>query len=69
MFFRDNALAYLATIFCLLVAEPIQVLLSQGAKFYEWNGLLLGSLSLMILGCLLVGKTVAEVREGIQFNQ
>ena len=69
VFFRDNALAYLVAIFCLLVADPIQVLLSQGAKLYEWNGLLLGGLSLMILGWLLTGRTVPEAAGGIQVNQ
>jgi hypothetical protein len=65
-FFRDNVLAYLVTIFCGLVADPIQALLSQGVKFYEWNGLLLAGLSLMILGWLLIGRTVPEVTVGIK---
>ncbi|HVP43698.1 MAG TPA: CPBP family intramembrane glutamic endopeptidase [Terriglobales bacterium] len=60
LFFRNNALAYLATIFCLLVARPIQDLLSQAAKVYMWNGLLLGGLSLMILAWLLLDKTLAD---------
>jgi len=63
VFFRDNALAYLATIFCLLVAKPIENLLSQAARLYEWNGLLLSGLSLMILGWLLLDRTVADLRE------
>ncbi|MFZ3213197.1 MAG: CPBP family intramembrane glutamic endopeptidase [Terriglobales bacterium] len=59
-FFRDNALAYLAAIFCVSVAEPVVGLLSQAARIYQWNGLLLGGLSLAILGWLLLpGKSAA----------
>jgi membrane protease YdiL (CAAX protease family) len=53
-FLRNNALAYLATIFCLLVARSIEGLLSQAAKAYVWNGILAGSLSILILGWLLL---------------
>ena len=60
-FFRDNALAYLAAIFWLTVAEPVVRLLSQAARVYQWNGLLLGGLSLLILGWLLLpGRPVAR---------
>ncbi|HYN16262.1 MAG TPA: CPBP family intramembrane glutamic endopeptidase [Terriglobales bacterium] len=52
-FFRDNALAYLAAVFCVTVADPVVNLLSQAARIYQWNGLLLGGLSLAILGWLL----------------
>jgi len=60
-FFRDNALAYPAAIFCVTVAEPIVRLLSQAARVYQWNGLLLGVLSLAVLGWLLLpGRSVAR---------
>jgi len=61
-FFRDNGLAYLATVFCLLVAKPTENLLSQAAKVYQWNGLLLGGLSLMILTWLLLDRKMADGR-------
>jgi len=53
-FFRDNALAYLAAIFGMLVACPSMELLSQAARVYQWNGLLLGGLSLIVLAWLLL---------------
>jgi membrane protease YdiL (CAAX protease family) len=64
-FLRDNALAYLAAIFGILVAGPIVQLLSQAASLYRWNGLLLGAVSLAILGWLLLpdrseGKNLGE---------
>jgi membrane protease YdiL (CAAX protease family) len=64
VFFRNNVIAYLATIFCLLVARPIEDLLSQGVKVYQLNGLLLGGLSLVILGWLLLDRTSAEAGRG-----
>ena len=57
VFFRDNVLAYLASSFSLMVAKPIENLLSQGARIYQWNGVALAALSLLILGWLLLGKT------------
>jgi len=63
-FFRDNALAYLAAVFAVLVVSPIVQLLSQAAGLYRWNGLLLGALSLIVLGWLLLpdqsGKFVSR---------
>jgi len=53
-FYRDNALAYVAAIFAMLVVSPVIQLLSQAASLYRWNGLLLGALSLAILGWLLL---------------
>jgi len=53
-FFRNNPLAYLAASFGVLVAGPILQLLSQAASLYRWNGLLLGALSLIMLGWLLL---------------
>ena len=53
-FYRDNPLAYLAAIFADLVLGPVVQLLSQAAGLYRWNGLLLGILSLAILGWLLL---------------
>jgi membrane protease YdiL (CAAX protease family) len=53
-FFRDNALAYVAAIFCVMVAEPVASLLSQAARIYQWDGILLGGLSLAVLGWLLL---------------
>jgi membrane protease YdiL (CAAX protease family) len=53
-FFRANPLAYLASIFCIIVAKPIVELLSQGARIYHANGLLLGVLSMIVLGWLLL---------------
>ena len=53
-FFRNNYLAYFAAIFCSAVAEPVAALLSQGARTYQWNGLLLGLLSAIVLGWLLL---------------
>lgn len=53
-FYGDNALAYLAAIFAALVTSPVIQLLSQAASLYRWNGLLLGVLSLAILGWLLL---------------
>ncbi len=52
-FFRDNALAYLAAIFCVMAADPIIELLSQGARVYRWNGLLLLAACLGIAAWLL----------------
>jgi len=65
VFFRDNVLAYLASSFCLMVAKPIENLLSQGARVYQWNGVALAALSLMILGWLLLGKTAPEPSENL----
>ena len=53
-FYHDNALAYLAAIFAVLVISPVIQLLSQAAALYRWHGLLLGVLSLAILGWLLL---------------
>jgi hypothetical protein len=53
-FLRDNAHAYVASIFCILVAKPVSDLVSQGARSYQWNGLVLAVLSLIILGWLLL---------------
>jgi membrane protease YdiL (CAAX protease family) len=59
-FLRGNPLAYLAAIFGLLVAQPTEVLLSQAAKVYVWNGVLLGGLSILILGWLLLPDLSAD---------
>jgi hypothetical protein len=53
-FFRDNALAYVGAAFCALVANPLIDLLSQPPAFYRWNGLLLGLLTLAVLGWMLL---------------
>jgi len=53
-FLRNNPLAYLATVFCLMAVRPTEALLSQAAKPYVWNGVLVGSLSILILGWLLL---------------
>jgi len=56
-FFRDNLLAFLGTAFCLQVAQPLTLLLSQQAAFYRWNGFLLAVLAFLFLGWLfLVGR-------------
>ncbi len=63
-FFRDNVLAYLATAFCLPLADPIVELLSQPAAFFRWNGLLLAGLAAITLGWLLLpGSHVSESAE------
>jgi membrane protease YdiL (CAAX protease family) len=53
MFFRDNALAYVAGIFCLFAARPIEELIHQGARLYVWNGVLLGAFCILLLARLL----------------
>jgi hypothetical protein len=58
-FFRDNALAYLAAVFCVTVADPVVNLLFQAARIYQWNGLLLAGLSLVVLGWLLLPERSA----------
>ena len=58
-FFRDNALAYVAAVFCITVADPVVNLLSQAARIYQWNGLLLAGLSLAVLGWLLLPERSA----------
>jgi len=64
-FFRDNALAYLASIFCIALAHPVVNLMSQAARAYQWNGLLLGVLSLAVLGWLLLpARPAAETATG-----
>ena len=49
LFFRDNALAYLAASFSLLIAKPLVELFTQPASFYRWNGLLLAIVALVVL--------------------
>jgi membrane protease YdiL (CAAX protease family) len=62
-FFRDNVLAYLSSIFCILIAQPIVELLSQDAGTYQRNGLVLAILSVAILGWLLLpAKSASQVR-------
>ncbi len=61
LFFRDNVLAYIGAAFCVRVADPLRLLLSQQAPYYLWNGLLLAGLSLIVLGwMLLAGKDTAS---------
>jgi membrane protease YdiL (CAAX protease family) len=60
-FFRDNALAYLAAIFSMLVAKPTMALLTQATKIYQWDGLSLGFLSFVILGYLLLPDRSARL--------
>ena len=60
IFFRDNVLAYLVTIFCSFVAAPVVELFLQGSRIYPWNGLLLALLSAAILGWLLLSDKSAR---------
>jgi membrane protease YdiL (CAAX protease family) len=56
-FFRNNLLAYLSAAFCLEVAQPLLLSLSQQAGVYRWNGLLLAVLAFLVLAWLfLVGR-------------
>jgi membrane protease YdiL (CAAX protease family) len=69
IFFRDNALAYLVTIFCSFVAAPVVELFSQGARIYLWNGLLLTLLSAAILGWLLLpDKSARRLEDASGFD-
>jgi membrane protease YdiL (CAAX protease family) len=61
-FFRDDLLAYLATIFGLQIAEPIVSLLSEKVGFYRWNGLLLAVLASLVLAWMFLVGREGEVR-------
>jgi membrane protease YdiL (CAAX protease family) len=61
-FFRDNLLAYWAAAFCLQVAQPLVSLLSQQARFYRSNGLLLALLAVLFLAWLFFGGERGEAR-------
>ena len=60
-FFRDNVLAYVSSMFSILVTKPILELLSQNAGSYQRSGLLLAFLSATILGWLLLPAKSAVV--------
>jgi membrane protease YdiL (CAAX protease family) len=59
-FFRDNVLAYLGAAFCLPLARPLVELLLQPAAFFQWNGLLLALLALVLVGWMLSGGREAS---------
>jgi hypothetical protein len=59
-FFRDNVLAYLGVAFCLPLARPLVELLLQPAAFFQWNGLLLAFLALVLVGWMLSGGREAS---------
>jgi len=61
-FFRDNLLAYWGAAFCLQVAQPLVSLLSQQARFYWSNGLLLALLAFLFLAWLFFGGRSGEVQ-------
>jgi hypothetical protein len=62
-FFRDNVLAYLSSIFCILVAKPMVELLSQSEGMYQRNGIVLALVSAAIIGWLLApAKSTTLVR-------
>ena len=64
-FFRDNALAYPVAIFCVVLVQPVMQLLSQPTKFYQWNGIFLLLLSILVLFCMLFpGKSARGVITG-----
>jgi membrane protease YdiL (CAAX protease family) len=54
LFFRDNALAYLAAAFCVPLLSAVVSLLTQPAPYFRWNGALLLALILPVLGWLFV---------------
>ena len=54
LFFRNNPLAYLAASFSVSVANPIIELFTQPVRFYQWNGLLLAALTLLVLCWMLL---------------
>ena len=65
-FFRDNALAYLSAVFCVMAAPPVIELLSQGAPLYRWNGLALAAVSLAIAAWLLApDRTGGSIDRGL----
>ncbi|MGH9375908.1 MAG: CPBP family glutamic-type intramembrane protease [Terriglobia bacterium] len=53
LFFRDNPLAYVLAAFVSAVAGPLVELFSQPARFFHWNGLLLGALTAVVIIWLL----------------
>ncbi|HEX5412711.1 MAG TPA: CPBP family intramembrane glutamic endopeptidase [Terriglobia bacterium] len=52
-FCRTNILAYVAAIFCLQIAAPLEQLLSQPSAFFRWNGIVVLLLSLLLLAWML----------------
>ena len=63
--YRDNIAAYLGSVFCLLVTEPLVTLISQPVAFYRWQGVLLAVLSAAFLWWLLApgGKARAATND------
>lgn len=63
-FFRDNLLAYPVAIFSAIIAKPLVELLSQAARFYQWNGLALALLAAVtLLWMLLPGRSAPKLEE------
>src|SRR5271157_4353836 len=60
--YRDNIVAYVATVFCLQVTEPLVTLISQPVAFYRWQGALLAVLSAAFLWWLLAPGGKARAR-------
>jgi membrane protease YdiL (CAAX protease family) len=65
-FFRDNFLAYVGAVLCLEAAGPLVKLLSQPATFFQWNGVLLLVLAIVVLGWIVgsVGKSARSSEPG-----
>lgn len=62
VFFRDNPLAYAASIFASIIIAPAVELLSSPASFYRWNGAFLSVAGAAVLAWLLLprGKRKSE---------